>query len=471
MQEEKVMLKESLYGLKLYLHSKRSLTLYGKILKPEFDDKNLDEETVSLQISLLTEKMIKYDNAFFHSPEEDENGYYPYIFEFIAEVDIKKFKMIPPKAFGQWIQMKLIDLEKKEDYKKKEDGLFFPGTLLFAASPIWRVGKTLYIKKEALELIKQDLLIKEMLATVKISKDAKCFFQENAKQRIRELTSSAQEFMVKIYPVGRGNFIELQVDSHSLLFDIGRTIVEQLSKRIETYIASFQALPPEGIILSHWDLDHIACVGSLNPEIIYTKNFPWIAPDLSLLPDADISQSALKLCCYVAYKASLYLCNSLGQCILESVDRNFSLWQGKGTAGQFTKANNIGLIIRLRMPKQPEKKALLPGDCEYRMMPDALVNKSASDTNGNYFFMVASHHGAEQNVGSLVHADENVCSLCVVTAGKDHINGKTYPHCDYETQILNNHFFCITTMFGSKEIFCIPISQEFCFYLMDLVGP
>lgn len=472
MREEKVMLKDSLYGLKLYLHSKRSLKLYGKILKPEFDDKDLNKESVSLQISLLTEKMINYDNTFFHSPEDDKNGYYPYIFEFVAEMDIKLFKLIPHESFGQWIPMKLIDLEKKEDNgNEKNSSLFIPGTLVFAASPIWCVEKALYIEKTDLESIKQDPMITKMLNTVKIPKGAKRFFQEEAKQRIGELTSFAQEFMVKVYHVGRGNFIELQMDSHSILFDIGRTIFENLSKTIETNVMSFRSLHPEGIILSHWDLDHIACVGDLNPEIIYAKGFPWIAPDLSLLPNAGITQSALKLCCYVAYKASLYLCNSLGNCILGNVDQNFSLWQGKGKKGKFTKANNIGLIIRLRMPGHPEKKALLPGDCEYRMMPDALVNKSASDTNGNYFFMVASHHGAEQNVGSLVHSDENIYSLCVVTAGKDHINGKTYPHCDYETQIRNNNFFFITTMFRRKEIFRIPISQEFCSYLMDLVGP
>lgn len=189
---------------------------------------------------------------------------------------------------------------------------------------------------------------------------------------------------------------------------------------------------PNAIILSHWDVDHILAVGYLDSSIIFNRKFIWLAPDLSLVPLAEISHSAYRLCLYLAIKAKLCLIQQAGAMVCNSGDGNFELWQGKGKRGHSTTSNNIGLIIKLKglshqnihsisrplYRKYRDCKILLSGDCEYEQMPSGIVNEQ-------YSLLVAPHHGSNLIMPNFkAELDEG---QCIISVGKNtfgHPGGK-----------------------------------------------
>lgn len=236
---------------------------------------------------------------------------------------------------------------------------------------------------------------------------------------------------IRILNVGQGNFIHIFMENKlgekSILFDIGMTEDSTDFKLDEIQYAYNEMIPsfkPDAIILSHWDVDHILGIGTLDPSI-YSETV-WMAPDLMILSEHSITQSAYRLCFYLAYKSRIYLVKSddYQKPVYQSPKNHFYIWQGccKGTGGA-TKANNIGLLLEIRntdligpylthfhctsdpftrealsclleLPHCIIKKqgdVLLPGDCAYKAMPDEIQTHL-----DKYTVLMVPHHAADK---------------------------------------------------------------------------
>lgn len=211
--------------------------------------------------------------------------------------------------------------------------------------------------------------------------------------------------LIKIYNVGQAacNYIYLD-NNKKVMFDVGYSYRKEDYEN--TFINNnkfiFKHCKPDLIILSHWDLDHIMGVA-------YSKNslfqVNWIAPSMLQLPEGQYSVSAARLAKYLCWKRKLYIIDEdlNGQDVFNS--SSFQIWKGKGHGNTnklrrngrivsingieikgLNKANNVGLILKLT---KNNNDMLLPGDCEYQMLPSLLYNHRIRYDN-----IIVPHHAS-----------------------------------------------------------------------------
>lgn len=377
-----------------------------------------DDNVTIVSASLMTKKMLSLDQKYLFSAEENTfDIYHPYFCEFESspikndKVD-KRIKDYESK----WRTGKLI-FDEPNVKKKKEDInipqlLILTGNIIFAASPIiWTGGKLIFNLEddEITELQEYDIHLDEELQR---------YQPEEHNEVLREFGQlSIQNLRGVIYNVGQGNFIKINCRNQVLLFDIGFTISEKFADDNNNLINQsskvVNIIKPNIAILSHWDLDHIIGVTYMEPEYIYSNNY-WIAP----YPVEKTSVSAKRLCVYLMHQSNIYLVkNQYGQWI--GGNSYLNLWKGRGEANQFTRKNNIGLVLTIET-NNPKQIMLFAGDCEWNQMPPELFEQK-------YRFIVVSHHGAKQSI-SVPLQGKNSNAYSIICVGKN-----SYGHPNAET--------------------------------------
>ena len=207
-----------------------------------------------------------------------------------------------------------------------------------------------------------------------------------------------------VYNVGQACCTSVTLENKGIFFaDIGLTKdrVELDMEEIKNAKKKINGIIPQAVILSHWDLDHI--LGITNAcDSIYDAT--WIVPDLwglqivkknGTIDEKQISDSAKRLLKYLDWKIKDKLIivgdDLIKKCIYENPTKTVSIWTGERVTKtgknankkqfQITRANNFGLIIYIKN----DSAALFPGDCEYSVIPDTLLDKEIN-------YLLVPHH-------------------------------------------------------------------------------
>lgn len=410
--------------------------VYGKILPTGKEEPR--------QISIISKTMIDCDEAFINPQKQFPCGldlcdYHPYACEFFVEKWKDNYQNYK-KLSGKWFSIKLVFGELVEK-------CLCQGILVFSASPIQRIrcGIEFFDKKT----IPEDTAI-ENYVKFKISGQTNSFPDFNLKC-IKNLSGS-------IYNVGQGNFIYLKFnDSLQMFFDVGESVIPSAILKEKEYIdinsREISQLQPDYIVLSHWDLDHILGIQHFvedEGENSFFKTCTWIAPDIRLLNDGNgickASIYAQRVCVYLLELKTLLLINQPKK-LCTKYNSDLQLFQGNGKGSPGSKANNIGLILRIRVKNNAQEKQLLfPGDCSYWKMNEILLNSETA-----YDFLVSSHHGAASAVkkgSKLLGPKASKDAKAIICTGN---NTHRHPHIEH-LEFLQNEGFEILFTSGYKKI-------------------
>lgn len=374
-------------------YKKRDEEIFVKILSDNDDGK--------LHISLINYEMILYDMQYFNlEHQENEKIYYrPYFYEFLTERKDGIFSEFVTKHLDMWMIGKVVSYEDNNSYEHS-----LKGEVLFSASPI-RFEKMQLVIQDAMAPTQVTDKIKkvyELTNAYKVQSGNKMAVLDPI---IKSIIDGANPDLIKVFNVGQAACNYIYFDNMKrVMFDVGYSYKKEDYKDIcikkNRFI--FENCKPHLIILSHWDLDHIMGV-AYSKDSLFKVN--WIAPSMEKLPNRQYSISAARLAKYLCWKKKLYLIDEglNGENIFYS--GSFQIWKGEGKGNTdklkskgkvvsvkgveikgLNKANNIGLIITL---KNNNNEMLLPGDCEYLMIPSKIYSH-----NTRYDTMIVPHHGS-----------------------------------------------------------------------------
>lgn len=370
---------------------RRTVLEYGSIIPPLWSKDRLigmkevrkspsEEKNV---ISLFNEKSLNLFEDFFTGREPEYNfdiqkDYKPFIYEFVTEENISEFE----NSDTIEIYSKL-DIESSNFNIAREE--LIEGQIIFCASPetnvkaFVRVSPSKSSKRinKLRNQLKGYLLTTEYIMTnyperinINNQKDAKKYIEENIK-----IDSELSQVKIDIHSVGNGNFIKMKLNDRNsnesiVYFDVGHGKGSNIPNNLSNNI--------DAIFLSHWDTDHIN--GAL--EILdNNKHVMWFAPKLNK-QSGTVFYNLLVCYLLVRNRLKMFSVGFNNKCIYKA--NGISLFKGSGKGGASKVDNSLGLIFELECGEQ---NILLPGDCEYKYLPQKIINKQ-------YNYLVVPHHGS-----------------------------------------------------------------------------
>lgn len=400
---------------------------------------DVENEVITLQCSLLTLQMLDYDIMMFRAMndtedeeyrEEAQRFYRPYLFSYVAEINREKYERLrklqskiernplneedEPSpylwlacTFNPYINIPTIDLS---------------GYVVQSASNINKIMADLYIIENEDTPVET---VNSILDGYKLSsfclKDDFSFLKaiENKFGNHRLLT-------IDVFKIGNGNCVYAQgVDSNvGFFYDIGFNYRHQPQKIAPgvtySYIDTMKevyAKKPSFLILSHWDMDHIA--GS----VAASKDFfekDWFAPDCY-----DACTDAQRLAKYLDLKKHLFLAKRrprkgtwpgrlIGQIDIKSSSTSstilatYRLYMGKKDKCDSSYPNCEGIVIEYT-DKTNGKVVLMMGDVNYASFNKArAVSKDPSFANTHIDYLIVPHHGSEHTAYKQITASGTI---------------------------------------------------------------
>lgn len=402
----------------------------------DVENRNDINETITLQCSLLTSQILDYDTMMFQAMSDTEDREYsnsamqhyrPYLFSYVMEIDDDTYSKL------KILQGKISELEKHDlshskdepssyfwmpctfDTENGQSGINLKGYVVQSASSINKIPIGLKIIEDTKVsiAIKKEILEKFKVSTFRPIDDIS--FIEKIGNNLGQHGIST----IDVYKIGNGNCIFAQsVDAEtSFFYDIGfnyRHRPEKISHgAVYNYSKTMQEIAkerPSFLILSHWDMDHIA--GNIvAKKDIFDKD--WFAPDCY-----DACIDAMRLAKYLDLKGHLFLAkrrceNNVpsGRLIGHQIDiksgtralANYRLYMGQKEACDSSRPNCEGIVIEYTdIIKQ--KKLLMMGDVNYASFNKAYsaATPGASFANMQIDYLVAPHHGSEHTYYSQI---------------------------------------------------------------------
>ena len=422
-----------IFSKKLYtefdqLHGKY---VYGRINSATNDDGSIEK----YQVSLITDYMIQQDAQFIElttsqrnelstSDEEFLQSYHPFFFEFYGEK--RSGKDILRDNPQKWKRVKLYfsnDIEFDRDYTVLE------GIVIFGASPLKR-------KSAYLAFVCADDEVNCKADFSAILDNASKLGNDTIQDLYIRLLTSTNNIEGCIWNVGQANCVTLQLDQKEIFFDVGLPVNGPLPYEDRNCARNhMRRSSPLGIVLSHWDLDHVLGVVEIGAELpeslsynVYTDCY-WIAPDLSEVRNRSLS--AERLCFYLLRQGLIWLVNHVnrGTPVIQQDTSILSLWKGNGCDLNGGIKNNIGLVIKLDYPPiSAPQSVLLTGDCAYEALPQDLKEK-------HYCVVISPHHGSEKTLPSFCKKNHN--ARAIISVGKNKYN---HPRIEHITELLEQGF-------------------------------
>ena len=401
---------------------------WGHIMDCDIHDKDLNEK-ITCQISLVSERLLEYDIALLEKNSAIENVH-PYFIELIATMSVEDYKKIKFEYNDinnegvNWVELSLFKTPCK---KYKESKFAYEGHYIYGASPLRRqyvyfvISETKDLKKQ----VKEDL---KKIATEYNNMTRKITDLLHEKEILTSFYNNIiNTHKVKgiIHNVGQANCVELHFETAKgnfcVMFDVGISMFEGTGGKgsyIRENWTALREVKPQYIVLSHWDIDHIAGIGEIDDDkhTVYS-NVKWIAPNIFQLPFSKISISAFRLCAYLLNKGNISLIQSniyINNALNYPFNRNviiLRMFTGNGEQGNSTKNNNIGLCMELLYAHKDTEKmqgVLMPGDCEYSKIREMIYPKC------EYGFLIASHHGSNnsKDCNGIFASDNGVAVIC-----------------------------------------------------------
>ena len=451
--------------------------VYAKILEKSDIEENLEYSSV-IYISLITENMLAYDAGMLTDMGQDnaKSQYRPYFIEFAVDMNHitqeTYRRLTAPNNIGQWFEAAFSEGLGPID----NESITVKGIVITSASPFEFRGRQICIKaghpankitkkikrlyntsRVCLKIAFRQLCVPlcgrfgpdeggvagyvDRIGTKYAAKWGVQMAGMNFQTRpsaihthtyINSLLAgyfSANDYSLSVYNVGDGNCIYIKGnDGKRILFDIGHNCNPYSKdwkdpdiKRSQQAIRHFK---PHGIILSHWDMDHLIGVMFSNDSIYEVD---WIAPDPNILPDCQFSVNAARIAKYLESKNILRLVDSSERNNRIYKGANISIWCGQGNVKgkRLTETNNASLIIEF-------DTALLPGDCEYLAFPMAM-KKTAKN------FMVVPHHCSAMDSSTVV-TNKGASAIIPVS-----LRNKKRPDKDHMKDLISKGYHCQCT--------------------------
>jgi|GEM_PF-2890854 len=415
-----------------YPFRKKNKRVYGKFVFT--GDEDFESESIDIQISLINDDMIRYDQQMFDdiSPEDSiryinkdnkhRKIYRTYFYEFFAEgVNSHTIREYISFEEEKWYEFEFQDITEPSDEPIIE------GDVIFGASPLVQGRGGLKVSGEC--------ILNIPFSKKNFEKHIKPTPYEGELTLLENVTI-ADPIDVKVYNVGQGNLNYIKYSSNaSILFDVGFTKHknDKNIRLIEKAVKEYSKLSPNMVVLSHWDLDHILGVINFSSKIYKGK---WIVPNLYDLPVYARSMSALRLLAvlYLNETCDLYVIDKClnKEKVLSSKNGRIEIWKGRGKSkggldmsGQpvkISQANNMGLIMVLK-GQNTNERVLLAGDCEYSEMPSEVIKHPFS-------MITVPHHGSNMKAGPVTPLNNQ--SLAVISVGeKNSHNHPSNSHIDW----------------------------------------
>lgn len=399
---------------------------YGqiRIIESRWDgDKQVE---IKAEISLINSDMIRLELE--HLATENPLLYF-YEFSGEAKVNLAKHHKFNPLFLFDELNppygMVKVTIYTEDEFTRSQNEdrqneigqICFYGELLFAMSPA--IAKRSVIVIEGIANNKE---LHKLYDTYndQIKKNSIVSNNEIVDKLNEIFDEGISEAKIDIYNVAQANFINCILNNKkNVLFDVGvtRSKSDRESKAVQASLKEINNLFINGIILSHWDLDHILGIAYANNS---AKDCTWIAPDFRKLYDANkYPLSVLRLCNFLIRNGKGCLClidtSQNEKKFYVSKDDKISIWLGEPKSSNgINRANNGGLLLKI----EHRKSILLTGDCENNIHPIKLYSSGLD-------YIVIPHHGSRM---SSPKAKGNNDAIAYVNYGKKrgHCNLDTY---------------------------------------------
>lgn len=387
-----------------------------------------EEEVFTLSCTLLTLQMLDYDIMMFtamddQNDEEYRNAatkhYRPYFFNYVAEIDMKKYKKLQELQRWQEHFESNIILPDEQDKSyiwlectfnplTNKSLADFNGYVVQSASSIDKIKIDLSIieDNDAAAEVKKRILKAYKLNHACMNDEY--FIQELDKEIAGELDSLSS---IYVYRIGNGNcvYAENKQKDKGFFFDIGfnyrhrpKMLSANSTYNYSSAMKKILAKDPSFFILSHWDLDHI--VGSFAAR----KNFlnkKWFAPDCY-----DACITAQRLAKYLDLKGNLFRVErkKAGRMIgtVPIGTSIYKLFMGEKVPCDRSSPNCEGIVIEYNgTTNKGTNTVLMMGDVNYSSFNHAIAstnNGQQSFANTNIDYLIVPHHGSEHTGFNLI---------------------------------------------------------------------
>ncbi|MCD8380492.1 MAG: hypothetical protein LUC95_09315, partial [Lachnospiraceae bacterium] len=312
----------------------------------------------------------------------------------------------------------------------------FEGALQFSSSPVSSLeGKKLVFDNKAVpqRVMKQinDVCRDDVFKLCSVSEIDAAFQACFSRSAVIDTLDT-----IDIYNVGKGNADYIKGSQCRILYDIGYSYrcYPKKSGNFPYYKATqaIRSLQPTGVVLSHWDLDHIIGTAYARQRIF---DVPWIAPSLSNSGKDQASYNAYRLARYVNYFGNLYLVDRAWSAlslppITSKLGNNYGIFleMGRGKDPFISRKNCEGLyiIICVNVCKQ-EKKCLLAGDVPYSCIDDfywpqgSYLNWGHPNYRqfyGLFDFMHVPHHCSKMDIGAISSGKKQGYECAVISTNR-----------------------------------------------------
>lgn len=389
-----------------------------------------EEDTITLSCTLLTLQMLDYDTMMFRAMTDQGNREYrnaaikhyrPYLFNYVAEINQGKFKILQKKQQELWkynttLENTLLDA-RDEPYlwlsctfnlDTREPSLVdLDGYIVQSASAINKIeAKLRIIEDDGIPVkVKKDILDRYNLNSSCMPDDK---FINELRCRLDGLSS------IYVYRIGNGNcvYAESKNKDKSFFYDIGFNHKHRpkklLTKSTYNYSSAVQKMlanDPSFFILSHWDLDHIAGSFAAKKAFLDKK---WFVPDCY-----DACTDAQRLAKYLDLKGNLFRVERKNGRLIGEIHAGnnitYKLFIGEKAPCDSSFPNCEGIVIKY---EDTDNTVMMMGDVNYASFNKAIKNHNRSisspimpeplfaDTQIDY--LIVPHHGSEHTDYNLI---------------------------------------------------------------------
>lgn len=385
-----------------------------------------ENEVITLQCSLLSLQMLDYDIMMFRAMnelqdeeyrEEAQRFYRPYLFSYVAEINCEKYERLkevqrkmernPINEEGEYSPYLWMACTFSPDISVPSIDL--DGYVVQSASNINKIRTELHIIEDEETPIET---VNSILDGYELSsfclKDDSSFIKA-----IESKFGNDRLSTIDVYKLGNGNCVYAQgMNSNvSFFYDIGfnyrhrpKKIAPGVTYSYVDTMKKIYAKKPSLLILSHWDMDHIAGSAAAG-KAIFDKD--WFAPDCD-----DACIDAQRLAKYLDLKGHLFLSKRrprkgmwparlIGQIDVKSrpvapaILATYRFYMGKKAPCDSSRPNCEGIVIEYT-DRISGKVVLMMGDVNYTSFNKArTANKEPSLADTHIDYLIAPHHGSE----------------------------------------------------------------------------
>ena len=348
-----------------------------------------------ITMSILSDEMIDYDQPLIFEPEKLPPDYYPYFISFQVQAH-SIYQHFNRLSCDQWYCACFLSDSSDSNRIDSHDQIVLDGQLLTSASPVFiRSGKVLIYGGVSSTIYKR---LKQTKEVIRQKLNHEVIDKAEANTVFQDFWRNESIQYIDCYNVGKGNVDHIQCETRSILYDFGldfdasSSTTARIPKPRFPATDNIKTLTPNGVILSHWDMDHILGCTYCNPKIL---TIPWIAPNYIN------SASAYRLARYIQLRGTLYLVNTYPDpehlATFNASEYSVHLYQGAGEEKPITPINCHGLLLELNIKKNNDTvDILLAGDVPYSCMPNRITHRRTP-----YHCIHVPHHCREMELTNL----------------------------------------------------------------------